>query len=75
MRISDQKVMSPFYYKGLLYTCAVRKDMQVYTTAPDAEAESGYSYNALSDMRAANLIVADGYIYFANYRDLSIIHI
>ncbi|MDD6203807.1 MAG: DUF5050 domain-containing protein [Firmicutes bacterium] len=69
VRISDQKVMSPFYYKGLLYTCAVRKDMQVYTTAPDAEAEGGYSYNALSDMRAANLIVADGYIYFANYRD------
>ncbi|MBR3750811.1 MAG: DUF5050 domain-containing protein [Clostridia bacterium] len=70
-RISSGKVRSPFYYKGLLYTCAVRSDMQVYTTKEylSDEGELAYSYDKLKGIRATNIVAVDDKLYFANADD------
>ena len=70
-RISSGKVMSPFYYKGLLYTCAVRADMQLYTTKQtlDENGEIKYTYDKVNGIKATNVIVANDTIYYANAQD------
>ena len=70
-RISSGKVMSPFYYKGLIYSCAVRSDMQVYTTKEYVNEDGvfAYSYDKVKGVRATNIVAVNDRIYYANAGD------
>lgn len=68
--ISDNKVNSPFYYKGIIYSSAVRNNMQIYTTQQkvDQEGNLTFSYEKLGTVRATNIVVAEDKIFYANDR-------
>ncbi len=72
MQISPQKVRSPFYYKGVIYSVAVKSNMQVYTTSvqpqADQEGNISFSYDKLASIRATNLVLAEDKIFYANDR-------
>lgn len=70
-RISNGKVRSPFYYKGLIYSCAVRSDMQVYTTMEyvNEQSELAYTYDKVKGVRATNIVAVNDRIYYSNADD------
>lgn len=67
-RISDQKVMSPFYYRGALYSCAVRHSKQLYAAYPNSDGE-GYTYKKTGNLRATSIVIYNDTVYYANSAD------